>query len=102
VDPKIIPTFGIYISYDRKIPEKQKLPSALFVFTNNNDWFASEISDKPVKLVPGNDASENFASTEFIEEVNYTNEKTGDNDAELIKKYFHNPIGILPYFPPDK
>ena len=23
------------------------------------------------------------------------------SSAEVIKKYFHNPIGILPYFPPE-
>jgi hypothetical protein len=40
---------------------------------------------------------------------NEDDEETTDNKGEytysemdLVKKYFHNPIGILPYFPPNR
>ena len=102
VDPKIIPTSGIYTGYDRKIPEKQKLPSALYVYANNSDKL-EEINTKKLEISKIDNNSNDYASTlDFIEEVKYSDNKTGNIDADLIKKYFHNPIGILPYFPPDK
>lgn len=102
VDPKIIPTFGVYISYDRKIPEKQKLPFVLYVYTNENDRLSPGGVNAP-RLNFKDANTELYAVTDsFIEDVKYPPEKSNSNDAELIKKYFHNPIGILPYFPPDK
>ena len=102
VDPKMIPVSGIYIGYDRKIPEKQKLPSALYVYANNNDNL-DEVNFKKMDVSKISRNSNDFSSPlDFIEEASFSEEKAENIDADLIKKYFHNPIGILPYFPPDK
>lgn len=103
MDPKVIPVSGVYISYDRKIPEKQKLNKNTYIYRNNTDYLSManrnisiKSDDKPAVT---NDLTENL----FIDEKDIkieTNEVF--SDADLIKKYFHNPIGILPYFPPNK
>jgi hypothetical protein len=100
IDPKIIPVSGIYISYDKKIPEKQKLPNALYVYKNIDDRLIIknnsdiQVNDEYLQSL-----------TEFIpvvKEVKHSKDKIVNPDEDLIKNYFHNPIGILPYFPPDK
>lgn len=97
IDPKIIPVSGIYIGYDRQIPEKQKYYKILFTMNQVRDKMANRFSHFPVINEDLNsDDSSNVTFTE--------NQKIDEKGANslLIKKYFHNPIGILPYFPPDK
>ncbi|MBI5402609.1 MAG: L,D-transpeptidase [Ignavibacteriae bacterium] len=104
IDPSIIPRSGVYMGYDRKIPEKQKMNKSTFLFLNNSDLLSMRERVVHVK----NDGSDNeldeILQTLVIDEKDIKKEVQTDyfSDAELIKKYFHNPIGILPYFPPKK
>lgn len=99
VNPKTIPVSGVYIGYDAKLPEKQKTKKSLYYFRNQVDWFAS--------IIPG-EILDSAKSAEYLADMNFDEKlikgKRSDQDissAEIIKKYFHNPIGILPYFPPE-
>jgi len=108
VNPDIIPRSGIYIGYDRKIPEKQVLPKSKYVVIQlvdrlniNKNNFDFKIEEKKNDIIASNDdpedtleIAENENASNYKPDIPYTKE-------ELIKKYFHNPIGILPYFPPE-
>ena len=98
VNPKTIPVSGIYMGYDAKLPEKQKTKKSVYYFTNAND-----VTDSYKKL----EILDSVKSAEFLVDFNYNTEEIKDNSshrdlssAEIIKKYFSNPIGVLPYFPP--
>lgn len=101
IDPKMIPVSGVYVSYDVRIPDKQVIPRSYISF--------SELPDK-VKIVTSQEVLHDEHSEELIKLVDYVEEGEGSNEQndgieihstdELIKKYFHNPIGILPYFGP--
>lgn len=103
IDPKVIPTSGIYISYDRKIPDNQIVPRSFVIFTEKRDRILvntnNEIlgnnnnSDELVKLI-----SNNFNSESTENKINTEINSTED----IVKKYFNNPIGVLPYFGPKK
>ena len=104
VDPAIIPPSGIYISYDKKIPEKQKLPKKYFIIQQGKD-ITSEIYQDYNNLVP----LETVESQSYFTEISATEEdlKTSSksdflDEKDLISKFFKNPIGVLPYFPPNK
>jgi len=98
VNPKTIPVSGIYIGYDAKLPEKQKTQKSLYVFLNNNDR-TSLI--KIGEILDSLKSAEYMADMIYDEDVITQKEFVHDmSSAEIIKKYFHNPIGILPYFPP--
>ncbi len=104
IDPKVIPVSGIYISYDRKIPEKQKLSKSIYSFVNKTDWLSMR-EYYPIINTQSNDTDiYNLISELIVDEKDYKKEIPENflTDAELIKKYFHNPIGILPYFPPNR
>lgn len=101
VDPKVIPTSGIYIGYDRKIPEKQKLPKSTYYYApiiDRANWYG--YVQKDVSLYETTDLNK-LVVEEKSDTVMVATE-LDDSQRDLIKKYFHNPIGILPYFPPDK
>ncbi|MCX6166168.1 MAG: L,D-transpeptidase [Ignavibacteriae bacterium] len=104
VDPKIIPVSGVYISYDKKIPEKQKLNKSVYSFKNNTDWLSMR-EFHPIINKDINDSDLKDLINVLIVDEKEVKKDVPDNilsDVELIKKYFHNPIGILPYFPPNK
>jgi hypothetical protein len=104
IDPKIIPVSGIYISYDRKIPEKQKLNRNVYVFKNKSDVVALKENNEIIKNEENTDEILGLLNDILINEKDLKKNISTNylTDAELIKKFFHNPIGILPYFPPDK
>ncbi len=98
VDPKIIPKSGIYIAHDKSLPEKQKLPSSSFqikIFSdrlNSNKFgISSDIQDK------------SFLEECFSDIISDESNPDTDlnDDKALIKKYFNNPIGVLPYYGPN-
>lgn len=104
VDPKIIPVSGVYISYDKKIPEKQKLSKSVYSFKNNTDWLSMR-EFHPIISIENNESVLNELFNGLILDEKEVKKDVPDDilsDVELIKKYFHNPIGILPYFPPNK
>ena len=97
VDPKVIPVTGVYDGYDKKLPKTQKMPARLYYFKSDGD-----------KLVLRSDfetiGDETTAESEFklvaASDKDKANDLTYSSDEDLVKKYFSNPIGILPYFPP--
>lgn len=103
VDPKVIPVSGVYISYDRKIPEKQKLSKNIYIYKNNTDRLNFKENIIIINENDTNNISE-LISNIFVDEKDLKKDLSVSylTDAELIKKFFHNPIGILPYFPPNK
>lgn len=102
IDPKFVPSSGIYISYNHKIPERQNLPKTIYTIRYlNND----KLNDKSYYYIA---ATKVTGDTSIIDEnilndENLTVEYTVPDfsDEDLIKKYFRNPIGILPYYGPN-
>ncbi len=102
IDPSVIPTSGVYISYDKKIPERQKLPKTTYRINStyidrlkvNKEYTDVIYTDNQEYLSIVGELEDFENETEDYEDEQYT-------DEELIKKYFRNPIGILPYFPPN-
>ncbi len=99
VNPKTIPVSGIYMGYDAKLPDKQKTRKSVYFFANAND--ETDSYKKGIIL-------DSAKSAEYLVDFNYDTEDIIDNtsqreysSAEIIKKYFSNPIGVLPYFPPE-
>jgi len=102
VDPKIIPVSGIYIGYDRKLPEKQKVPKNDYSFeipSERSGLRSETLLEK--NSITSEKKTVTEKSAEGMESAS-KNSQVSQETAELIKKYFHNPIGILPYYPPDK
>ncbi|MBN1633461.1 MAG: L,D-transpeptidase [Ignavibacteria bacterium] len=105
IDPKVVPSSGIYISYKNKIPERQNLPKSYYTvrFINNDrlidrtDYLSKSGNlDRQVTFIGDTKIIEkelNNDEPEAPSEIEYT-------DEELINKYFKNPIGILPYYGP--
>lgn len=104
INPKIIPVSGIYISYDKKIPEIQKVPKSTYYFLTIKDRLSKH---KQYDILDSIRSSEllsldtNIIENTYISE-SINNEELNLTEKEVIKKYFHNPIGILPYFPPEQ
>jgi hypothetical protein len=104
VDPQIIPKSGIYIGYDKKIPEKQQLPKSKYIISVISDKFPFELNMSYIKDVITVNNTEND-STILVSnkmESNVNDLFSGLTEEELVKKYFNNPIGILPYYGPNK
>jgi len=100
VNPKYIPVSGVYIGYDAELPDKQKIQRSFYTYISLNDRTA---------LIKNQDILDSLKSAEYLADILVNEEELESNislqisdysSAELIKKYFHNPIGILPYFPP--
>jgi hypothetical protein len=98
LDGNIIPRYGINVRSADEIPAKQQLPVYFNTFGMADDRLEDSrfvkkgnVRDAPV--------AENI-------DINESQESTGSVDLgvspETIKKYVYNPIGILPYFPPNK
>lgn len=105
VDPKMIPKSGVYIGYDREIPKKQEMPRPEFVINYPEDKIsAAGIDVKQIARLdvkPGNNDEEaEYVSNESNKLKKKDIAVTSTDD--LVKKYFSNPIGVLPYFPPTK
>lgn len=108
VDPKIIPKQGVYIGYDREVPEKQEVPKPeLYIAFNNDKISVPEITKSDIVMLENNDKGTESGETELVSnEKEKTTKKPSSTTVastdEMVKKYFNNPIGILPYFPPTK
>lgn len=104
IDPKVIPVSGIYISYDKRIPEKQKLSKSIYGFKINNDWLSMREFHPVISSENNIEDISNLIDDMIVDEEEVKKNIPEDilSDAELIKKFFHNPIGILPYFPPNR
>jgi hypothetical protein len=108
VNPDIIPKSGIYIAYDKQIPEIQLLPKSTFRFVNINDRLNNQKSNYRFEIPEKQITENNFEEIEVSSSESNPDDlvvANVDNDIpmpkdELIKKFFSNPIGVLPYFPP--
>ncbi len=101
VDPKVIPVSGIYTSYDKKIPERQKLPKSTLRIASYTDRL--NVNTDALVIMDSSQAYNEFTLNEFLiraEDIKTDDKNLISSSEELVKKYFHNPIGILPYFPP--
>lgn len=100
IDGTIIPKSGVNVLSTTNIPEKQMLPFAVARFDTKSDQLDDSkfYSASPIEE-PGSMA-ENFGVSEN------DSVSTGSVQLavgpEMIKKYVHNPLGILPYFPPNR
>lgn len=102
VNPKFIPVSGVYIGYDAKLPDRQKIQKSYYTFVNLGD---RTVSIKKQEILDSLKSAEFIADILVNEEeleINNTQQISDFSTAELIKKYFHNPVGILPYFPPNQ
>ncbi len=107
VDGTTIPKYGINIGNHSNIPEKQLIPQAVNKFYLKNDILDSKFADSRSFKSPAN-LDEKFAS-DFGLQFSDTSAVKNDGNLsdlgvtpELVKKLVYNPIGILPYFPPNK
>lgn len=100
LDGTIIPKSGINILSREEIPEKQILPFFIPEIPEVPDRLISENIPPGKELKPAENLAENFGVT-------------GEDDVpkgnfqlavgpEMIKRYVYNPLGVLPYFPPDR
>lgn len=100
LDGTIIPKSGINILSKQEIPEAQILPIYIPLIQNIYDKLITKnnIAEKDIKSV------DNLA-----EYFGYSREESPSKSnfqlavgPEMVKKYVHNPLGILPYFPPNR
>lgn len=106
IDPKIIPKQGVYIGYDREVPDKQEVPKPeLLIAYNSDKIIVPEINKNAIVMLENMQSTETddteLVSNEKDKNTKKTNPSIASND-EMVKKYFNNPIGLLPYFPPTK
>lgn len=103
MDGTVIPRSGINVTTTDNIPSKQILPFAVLNLDSGPDRLTGKfISTESIK---------ELAETGFASGFEFTGsdstEVSGGNlelavNPEMVKKYVHNPIGILPYFPPNR
>lgn len=102
VDPKIIPVSGVYTSYDFQIPDKQIIPRSYVAFYERPD--KSNVVEKQEILEQEN--SEEFiqlvGNDEAAHQETVSNKLMVNSTDDMVKKYFNNPIGVLPYFGPKR
>lgn len=98
VNPKTIPVSGIYMGYDAKLPDKQKSKKSVYYFANSNDVTNTYKTGDILDSIKSAEYLVDF--TYDIEDIKYNTPNRDLSSAEIIKKYFSNPIGVLPYFPP--
>jgi hypothetical protein len=99
IDGKIIPKIGINIGSTDNLPERQIYPYAVH---------RSEItSDKlnAANKFAVNEVENTYENSAVFRDLNIDTVNSRLYIAvtqDMIKKYVHNPLGILPYFPPDR
>jgi len=97
MDDTVIPKYGINIRSSDEISEKQFLPVYFSTIDIAGDRLQDSryINKKELRETP---VTENIEITDSGEK----SENAPAVGPEAIKKYVYNPIGILPYFPPNK
>jgi len=101
LDGTIIPKSGITVASTKLIPEKQLLPFTIAELEVITDRVSGILINK--EIVSKEFENEFVSNLEISEsDDNLPDASSIDIDAEKIKKYSHNPLGILPYFGPKK
>lgn len=101
LDGTVIPKSGVNVLSTDNIPEKQMLPFAVVRIEMINDVLAVRKPEGEVVR----EANETLFSAETGGQPKDTVQTSSISlpvNPEMVKKYVHNPIGILPYFPPDR
>jgi len=98
IDGKIIPKIGINVLSTEEPPEKQVLPFAVARFESKPDFLGNRYSSA-ANITEAVNLTRNFGIPEGDSII--TDNRQIAVAPEMIKRYVHNPLGILPYFPPD-
>ncbi|MCI0716229.1 MAG: L,D-transpeptidase [Chlorobi bacterium] len=102
IDGTVIPRIGINVSSTDNIPKRQTLPFAIV----NLEVLADKLNRRYSSFPNFEDGTKNGFAEKFLTDGKDTNSARGTADLlvteELIKKYVHNSVGILPYFPPNR
>lgn len=101
VDPKVIPVSGVYTSYDFQIPDKQIIPRSYIAFFEKKDKL-NVINTKEILEHENSEEFITLVGNDLNSEEQAGSKKTVNSTDELVKKYFNNPIGVLPYFGPKR
>ncbi len=98
MDGAVIPKIGINVRSSEEIPDKQFLPTYISSYDNVDDRLDDS---KYVRKGVTTDGPSADSELEIAQNESASNNDLGVS-AETIKKYVYNPIGILPYFAPNK
>lgn len=102
LDGTVIPKSGVNVISTDDIPEKQALPFAVYRVKNDPDVL---VYDERLAVPSEINSSVAAGFMNFSGEVNPqmpTASADIPSNPDMVKKYVHNPIGILPYFPPNR
>lgn len=100
IDGTIIPKSGVNVLSTTNIPEKQMLPFAVARFETGSDMLDDSKFNSATQVLEPGLVTENFGVSENDSISTGTVQLAVG--PEMIKKYVHNPLGILPYFPPNR
>lgn len=101
LDGTVIPRSGVNVLSTDDIPEKQLLPFAVARIEMKTDVLAVRKPEGEVVR----EANETLFTAETggdLKDTVKTSSVSLPVNPELVKKYVYNPVGILPYFPPDR
>jgi len=101
IDPKIIPVSGVYTSYDVQVPDKQIIPRGYVKFIDKTDQVNIKIN-KEILLSDSSEEMLKLVSNQEDTEIKKAHSKSVNSTDDLVREYFNNPIGVLPYFGPKK
>ncbi|MCY7363646.1 MAG: L,D-transpeptidase, partial [Ignavibacteria bacterium] len=101
IDPKIIPVSGVYTSYDVQVPDKQIIPRGYVKFIDKTDQVNIKIN-KEILLSDSSEEMLKLVSNQEETEIKKAHSKSVNSTDDLVREYFNNPIGVLPYFGPKK
>lgn len=100
MDGTIIPRSGINVVNTDDIPEKQMLPFAVYNKKQYPDKLNYDSEQGEVKEIGAASYTELFQFSAADTSTGVTKDLAVN--PETLKKYVHNPVGILPYFPPGR
>jgi len=98
IDGTVIPKSGVNVLSTEEVPVKQMLPFAVAKFYMKTDFLNNRYASAE-NIIESVNLTENFGVAPGDSLVNESSPIAVA--PEMIKKYVHNPLGILPYFPPD-
>lgn len=98
MDGTVIPKSGVNVLSTEEVPVKQILPFAIARFYMKPDFLNNRYASAD-NIVESVNLTENFGIPPGDSLV--TESRQIAVAPEMIKKYVHNPLGILPYFPPN-
>ena len=101
IDPKVIPVSGVYTSYDVQIPKNQIVPRSYVAVYQDKDKIFVNQNQEIIKF-DTDDEMMKFVFVDYTSEPDSKPGKLVNSTNDLVKRYFSNPIGVLPYFGPKK